>query len=348
MGVTNSAMNSPTHLDLFSGIGGFSLAFEAEGFRTVAFSEINPDKITVYEYQFPGARNIGDIRGIGKFADEMPACDCCDEPWCELHGEHWADCSCCDSGQLHDEIGGIDVITGGVPCQPASLLGKRCGTDDERWLWPETLRVVGAVRPRFAVFENPPALLTLEDGRAFNGILSGLVALGYDCMWDVLPAAAFGAGHLRERLILIAADAESIGKRITSDKNHTVSDGGESWNGVAGVADFKTPIHADDPRLQGHAGHVENSEGRETTGRSIATPDLRGRVRDFGNGLPWWHEVNTGVPVLAHGLPSRLVEAACRCAGDAVVPQVIQPIARAIRERLKVFLPPQQHNKKQK
>ncbi len=72
------------------------------------------------------------------------------------------------------------------------------------------------------------------------------------------------------------------------------------------------------------------SEKRPTT-----PPDLRGRVRDFGNGLHWWNEANTGVPVLVHGLPGKLAEAAARCIGDAVVPQVLTPAAQAIYKQLR-------------
>lgn len=314
-----------THVDLFAGIGGFSLAFEAEGFRTVAYSEINPDKCLVYQHHFPGVPNLGDIKAI--------------------------------SGNT---VGRVDVLTGGVPCQPASALGQMRGTADERWLWPEALRMVGFFRPAFGVFENPPSLLILESGRAWNGIVSGLVSLGYDCWWDVFPAAAFGAGHLRERVLLVIADAARGRRQAHGTRQHGASDQNQDapdatgfsqrsaanqtsakssgwfgpWSGVASVGDFTTSAHPDRARLQGHPEHGDDREGWPGTRRPVAPPDLRGRVRDFGQGFPWWHEANTGVPVLAHGLPSKLVEAAARCAGDAVVPQVIQPIARAIYQQL--------------
>lgn len=330
--------DQPTHVDLFAGIGGFSLAFEAEGFRTVACSEINPDKCLVHEQHFPGVPNLGDIKGITR-----------------------------------NPVGRVDVLTGGVPCQPASALGQMRGTADERWLWPEALRLVGLFRPKFGVFENPPSLLILEGGRAWNGIVSGLVARGYDCWWDVFPAAAFGAGHLRERVLLVVADADCQPRpfvergergergegaaRLANDLSHgageTVADakglskrgktntynaeraGWKTRHGVAGFGDFKTSSHPDRAGLQGHPKHGDDREGWPETRRSIATPDLRGRVQPDGQGYPWWHEAHTGIPVLAHGLPARLVEAAARCAGDAVVPQAIQPLARALYRQLR-------------
>jgi len=157
---------TPTHLDLFSGIGGFSLASQWAGFRTVAFAELDPEASLVLREWWPGVPNLRDIRRI----------NC--RRFLRTHGP-------------------VDLLTGGVPCQPASLLGKRLGSADARWLWPDTLRLVGELRPRFCVFENPTAILSLESGRAFSGILGGLAALGYDVLWGVIPAAAVGAGHLR-------------------------------------------------------------------------------------------------------------------------------------------------------
>ncbi|TSA41470.1 MAG: DNA (cytosine-5-)-methyltransferase [Verrucomicrobiales bacterium] len=298
------------HIDLFAGIGGFSLAFESEGFKTVAFSEINPDKCLVYEHHFPNVPNLGDIKTITR-----------------------------------NEIGRVDVLTGGVPCQPASALGHMRGSLDERWLWPEALRMVSLFRPRFAVFENPPSLLVLEGGRAWNGIVSGLVARGYDCWWDVFPAAAFGAGHLRERVFLVASDADNQHGRDRAGRGNGAQADYDSGSTIA------NPYRAG---LQGHAGHGADCHGRAQTRRPVATPDLRGTFADAkgelrlskpahqsppdlrgrADGENWWHEINTGVPVLAHGLPARLVEAAARCAGDAVVPQAVRPIARAIYQQL--------------
>lgn len=289
--------NRPTHFDVYSGIGGFSYAFEAEGFRTVAFSEIDEDKCIVLREYWPHVPNLGPVEAI------------------------------------RGTPGQIDVLTGGVPCQPASALGQMRGTADPRWQWPNAIRLVREFRPRFAVFENPPSILVLEDGRAWNGIVSELVACGYDLWWDVFPAAAFGAGHLRERILLVCSDAARIGKRNTDLQAHSITDGKQARAVLASVC-ADDAGDANRQGFQGHAGNGADGRGRPREGRSVAPADLRDRVRDFGNGLPWWFEANTGVPVLAHGLPARLVEAASRCAGDSVVPQVIQPIARAIRRCL--------------
>lgn len=203
-----------THLDLFSGIGGMALAAQWAGWRTVAFSEVEAYPSSLLARRWPGVRNLGDVRAL-----------CAD-----VHSTR----------TLNDELGPIHLLTAGVPCQPASNAGERRGTADERWLWPDALRVLGGVRPRFALFENPAALVGLESGRAFSGILGGLADLGYDAWGDCIPAGALGAGHRRNRVWLVAADSLRTG-------------------------------------LEGHAGHGEDC-GRAQSQRHAGTPDLHSRI----------------------------------------------------------------------
>jgi len=257
----------PTQFGLYAGIGGFELAFHAEGFRCVGMSEYEPHAAHVSGHWFAGTPNFGDVRA-GDFIQRVRA-----------------------------TCGRVDVLTGGVPCQPASLLGKRLGAADERWLWDRTIEITDGLRPGYAVFENPPAILTLDDGRAANGIISRLAEIGFDAFWQNIPAALTGAGHLRERLFIIATNADCSGLQ-----RHT-------------------GMHAES--------HPQGAQ-RESAGGHLATPDLRGRTERTQGGGYWWQETNTGVPVLADGLSGKLVEAACRLTGNAVVPQVVQPIARAI------------------
>jgi len=158
-------------LDLFSGIGGFSLGLERTGgFRTVAFCEIDPFCRKVLEKHWPGVPIFEDVRKL-------------------------------TAGDLNDRI---DVICGGFPCQPFSCAGKKRGTKDERWLWPEFYRIVCEVKPRWALVENVPGLLSVDSGRAFAGILSDLAQIGYDAEWNVLSASQFGLPHLRKRVFLVA------------------------------------------------------------------------------------------------------------------------------------------------
>ena len=321
----------PKHLDLFSGIGGFSFAAEACGFETIAFSETDKDASLVLDHLWPETKNIKDIKKLCRrsYDCEQPDEDTCHCPRCNTE---FGDCECIGTDEFTDTYGFPDLVTGGVPCQPASALGQMRGTSDERWLWPEAIRIMRELRPRFGVFENPPSLLVLEGGRAWNGIVSGLVALGYDCWWDVFPAAAFGAGHLRERLILTVADAmrERLEERQREDWQPIRGGCSESGMEVTRENKIGTATNANGARLQGHAGHGADGDGRTGAGQPTAPPDLRGRV----SCPDWWHEANTGVPVLADGLPAKLVEAACRCAGNSVVPQVLMPILESIRATL--------------
>lgn len=279
-----------THLDLFSGIGGFSIGFESEGFRTIAFAETDPDASVILKEKWPDVPNLGDVRGLCRRAfDCLPESED-GEVVCPRCGIEFGECDCIGTDQFSDTHGFPFVITGGVPCQPASAIGQMRGTSDERWLWPETLRVVRELSPRYCVFENPPAILVLEGGRAWNGIVSGLAALGYDCWWDVLPAAAFGAGHLRERVILIASNPNRSGLE------------GHTWNG--------------------------QRDGGSHPRRPIATPDLRSRQLNTTK----WYADQSPVQPLVDGLPARLVEAAVRCVGNSIMPQVANVIAKAINQ----------------
>jgi DNA (cytosine-5)-methyltransferase 1 len=284
-----------THLDIVSGIGGFTLGFEAEGFRTVAFSEIDPEASAILAHWYPNVPNLGDITKLCRRIYDCDYDEETGEAWCPRCDEEFGDCACIGSDQFFDEIGQVDVLTGGVPCQPASAIGEMRGSNDERWLWPDAIRLVREIRPRIALFENPPSILQLERGGAFNGVVSSLAEIGYDCLWDVIPAAIVGAGHLRERLFLFALDAD---------------------------------CHRSG--LQGHTGDEQGGKERSPARRPITPEDLRGRV----TGPKWWHENVSGIPVLVHGISGRLDKASCRVTGNAIVPQVAQIFVRAIRAHL--------------
>ena len=168
----------PTHVDLFAGIGGFSIAAQWAGFRTIAHAEVDADASSILRHHWPAIPNLGDVT--------------------KIHG---------------NTLESVDLVTAGVPCQPTSYAGGRRGSSDDRWLWPDTLRIVSELQPRFCLFENPPAILTLEAGRAFNRIVSELHSLGYAVWWEVVPAAAVGAGHLRERLFIVASHPSSVRRK---------------------------------------------------------------------------------------------------------------------------------------
>lgn len=154
-------------LDLFSGIGGFSLGLERTGgFKTVAFCEIEEFPRRVLAKHWPDVPCYRDVR--------------------ELIG-----------GQLRD----IDCITAGFPCQDISLSGRGEGISGERsGLWSEVARLVRELRPAWVILENSPALLV----RGFDVVLSDLAEIRYDAQWHCIPAAYAGAAHLRDRIWIVA------------------------------------------------------------------------------------------------------------------------------------------------
>ncbi len=254
---------------LFSGIGGMDLGLERAGWTPKWFVEIAPYCRAVLEKHWPDVKRFGDVR--------------------ELKGE---------------ELEPVDLICGGFPCQPVSHAGKRKGMADARWLWPEFARILGVLRPRYALIENVPGLLTVNRGAAFAEVLGDLAALGYDAEWDSIPAAAFGAPHLRYR-VFVVADAFGI-----SRKDGMAAQGGDG-QGFAG------------------GGEGENVPDSDTSGRD-------GRPRIFGarwRGEPadsdWW-AVEPDMGRVAHGIPHRVDR--LRSLGNAVVPQVAEWIGRRILE----------------
>lgn len=162
----------PLHvLDLFSGIGGFSLGLEVlGGFRTVAFCETDRYCRRVIARHWPGVKIYGDIRTLTA------------------------------AGLAADGIK-CDVLTGGFPCQDISIAGKGVGLAGARsGLWREYHRLICELRPRYAIVENVTALL----GRGMGEILGDMAEIGYDCEWHCIPAAYVGAPHERDRVWIVA------------------------------------------------------------------------------------------------------------------------------------------------
>jgi DNA (cytosine-5)-methyltransferase 1 len=163
------------------------------------------------------------------------------DPYCRrVLAQHWPDIPCYpDVTHLTAEtLEPVDLICGGFPCQPVSVAGAQKGTDDERWLWPHFARLLGALRPRYALLENVPGLLTANGGHAFGAILSDLADSGYDATWDSIPASALGAPHRRYRVFIIASLPDAERHRAGVQSRHAPS-GGQAWE----------PSHASKPTL---------------------------------------------------------------------------------------------------
>ncbi len=163
-------------LDLFSGIGGFSLGLERAGMTTVAFCEIEEYPQKVLKKHWPDVPIYNDVTELTY--DRLKA----------------------------DGITGIDVITGGFPCQDISVAGKQAGIGEgtRSGLWSEVARLIGEIRPSYAIMENVTALISGGGGRWFGRVLGDLAEIGYDAEWHCIPASYIGAWHKRDRVWVLA------------------------------------------------------------------------------------------------------------------------------------------------
>lgn len=164
-----------THASLFSGIGGFDLAAEWAGWSNAFNCEIDPFCRKVLKYHFPNAEQYEDIK----------------------------------STDFTIWRGKIDVLTGGFPCQPFSTAGKRKGTADNRYLWPEMLRAIREIRPRWVVGENVLGIVSWDGGMFFEQVHADLETEGYEVQAFVLPACGVNAPHQRYRTWFVANRADT-------------------------------------------------------------------------------------------------------------------------------------------
>ena len=169
-------------LDLFSGLGGFSLGLERTGhFETVAFCDNDKFSKLILDKHWKGKKVYEDVREITK------------------------------EKLIADGIEIPDVVTGGFPCQPFSVAGKQKGTSDDRHLWPEMFRIIKTLQPRIVVGENVRGIVNIQDGMVFETVCTNLEDEGYEVQAFNIPAAGVGAPHRRERIWFIATLVDTIG-----------------------------------------------------------------------------------------------------------------------------------------
>jgi DNA (cytosine-5)-methyltransferase 1 len=193
-----------THLDLCSGIGGFALAAKWSGYETIGFCEIDPWCRRVLAKHWPGVPQHDDLWTLtGDLVREWIA-EGVDRALPDATGNLRRASG--DDRPIASNRRGLDLITGGYPCQPFSVAGKRLGAEDDRHLWPAIAALVADLRPARCLFENVGGHVTM----GLDAVLSDLESLGYACWPVVIPAAAVGAPHRRDR-VWILADAERGG-----------------------------------------------------------------------------------------------------------------------------------------
>jgi len=263
----------PTFGSLFAGIGGIDLGLERAGWACRWQVEWDPFCQHVLAHHWPDVPRYGDITSVDWNAVER-----------------------------------VDLLAGGFPCQPVSIAGRKGAQRDERWLWPEFLRTIRALRPRLVLLENVPNLLAVNDGSAFGDIVGDLAASGYDAEWDCIPAAAVGAFHSRDRVWIVAyAQRRQLGQ----------FDGAQRRTDAVPRNRSETVADPEGSRLEGWK-----------VGRDIRPIFAGPREGGWAVGGEWSVEPDVGR--VAHGVPARVDR--LRALGNAVVPQVVEMIGRRLVE----------------
>ncbi len=341
-----------THIDLFSGIGGFALAARWTGFRTVAFCECEPYAQRVLAKNFAGVVADTDCQRCGKARRAEGGSGSCR----------------CGTPTIYPDVrtfpgeryAGATLLTGGFHCQPFSLAGQRAGKADERFIWPAMVAVVEVVRPAWIIGETVPGIVTMELDRC----AADLETQGY-AVWPVIvPACAVGAFHRRDRVWIVAhrekqglegADATrpTRAKGRASECRCDVADakgcgGGSGLCEVGPEQDRNQSTDgggtlADSESREGYgrgAGGVAEAQGCWEGGNTAAhagcedVPDAGrrggqgpGRVECGEPDAAWW-EPEPDVGRVATGIPARVDR--LRGLGNAIVPQVAAELMRMI------------------
>ena len=309
------------HLDLFSGIGGFALAARWAGIDTVAFCEIEPFAQKVLEKNFPGIPIFSDI--------------------CKL--------------KRSDIHGSVDIITGGFPCQPFSIAGKKKGTNDDRDLWPEMFRVIKEFKPTWVIGENVANFV----GMAFERTKTDLESEGYEVQPLIIPACGVNAPHKRDRVWIVAysdSNRRAKGNRANSGVNETgentyregktnTNNIGRTSEAVANSKSFKSNVR--EFRQCGKTGQNERAKreiGRSCCNKPNIAPNttskglqrqrekpirVESKYQDISN--PCWWNTEPDVGRVANGVPNRVDR--LKGLGNAIVPQVAYQIMKGIYEQ---------------
>ena len=181
-------------LDLFSGIGGFSLGLESTGyFETIAFVEKDKFCQQVLKKNFKDIPIESEVR--------------------DVKGERYA----------------ADIITGGFPCQPFSVAGKRRGTDDDRYLWDETIRIIRECKARWFIGENVEGIINIQDGMVLRQVQDDLEKEGFQVQCLVIPASGIGAWHQRKRVWIIAYSKHNGSHRSKGNETIESSNQSKEW-----------------------------------------------------------------------------------------------------------------------
>ena len=279
------------HASLFSGIGGFDLAAEWMGWDNLFHCEWNPFGQRVLKHHFPNSISYNDITKT--------------------------------DFSIHN--GSVDILTGGFPCQPYSTAGKRLGKADERHLFPEMLRCIKEVKPRWIIGENVRGLVNWNGGLVFNEVYDDLEREGYEVQSFLIPAAGVGAPHQRYRIWFVAyndTNSNSWGLERSNKKG---------WNSE--YAKWENGTTSQENVANSKSIRQEYAlENRELEGRRFRKPN----ERNFWDSFPSKPPIcggNDGIPRELDSITfPKWRNESIKAYGNAIVPQVAHQIFKAIEE----------------
>ncbi len=384
-------MNGLTHISLFAGIGGDTLAAEWAGFRTVLLCEIDSFCKQVLRKHFPGVPIIGDIKDVtretiantksGKVnqrirrnaEQEAESGESINPAVSTGNQQTITDTKCLGvNGESTSRTGGnikepscpetrtrnqsdvfpLTLLSAGVPCQPASVAGKRRGKADDRWLWPEAIRVLSELLPTWAVFENPTGIGSLgelggllemgselpeaipdREAVELDNICGDIEKAGYEVQPVCIPACAIGAPHQRYRIFIIAHSNQLRGR------------GWNNGNSGRGISESRKRLqrYKDDSKFNSRKAREVSSrgnqpdthaEGEGLEGTVTEREVCRGGLPAEHYSIPDWQENWIEVATRLCGVDARISNRVDRlkALGNAIVPQQIYPIFKAIAE----------------
>ena len=283
-------------LDLFSGIGGFSLGLESTGhFETIAFCEKDEFCQKVLQKNFKNIPIEGDVRNV--------------------KGEKYK----------------ADVVVGGFPCQSISIAGKQKGKDDDRFLFPEMLRVIKEVKPRWIIGENVQNLINISNGTILKEIVEGLENEGFEVQCFSISASSQGAWHKRERVWIIASNTNnrlSIGENQEIQTRGNTIDNGSSSN----VPNSQCNEHQHTPTRQSGTGELWGfySEKEKQTSHDLWSKTSRCNA-PFRQ-KSWW-QTQSELCRIPHGLSTSMDRNRAnriKALGNSIVPQIARELGKAI------------------
>lgn len=313
-----------THASLFSGIGGFDLAAEWMGWNNLFHCEWNPFGQKVLKHHFPNSISYNDITKT--------------------------------DFTIHS--GSVDILTGGFPCQPYSTAGKRLGKQDERHLFPEMLRCIKEVKPRWVVGENVRGLVSWNEGLVFHEVHNDLESEGYEVQSFLIPAASVGAPHQRYRVWFVAyandkrrstrlGEIQNKNGEISKWDNDAESSNSNSWN----VTNANGIGRREDVRFSDRESNEFNQNGQtkyvsysESIGQEYALEngELEGGRFRKSSERNFWDSFPSKSPICGgdDGLPreldnitfSKWRQESIKAYGNAIVPQVAHQIFKTIEE----------------